>query len=49
MDNNLINDMKQLDYANKKILKFLKKRLDILEKNELINPLSIDENILKKI
>jgi chorismate mutase/prephenate dehydratase len=49
MDNNLINDMKQLDYANKKILKFLRKRLDILEKNESINPLSIDENILKKI
>ena len=41
--------MKQLDYANKKILKFMKKRLDILEKNKSINPLLIDENILKKI
>jgi chorismate mutase / prephenate dehydratase len=49
MDNNLINDIKQLKYVNKKILKFLKKRLDILEKNKLINPILTDEKILKKL
>ena len=49
MDDKLLNDIKELEYVNKKIVKFLKKRLDILEKNKSINPLSIDEKILKKI
>jgi chorismate mutase/prephenate dehydratase len=44
-----MNDEQQLEYTNKKILKFLKKRFDILEKNKTINPLLIDEKILKKI
>ncbi|MDZ7817187.1 MAG: prephenate dehydratase domain-containing protein [Aliarcobacter sp.] len=49
MDDKLLNDIKELEYVNKKIVKFLKKRLDILEKNKSINPLSIDEKTLKKI
>jgi chorismate mutase / prephenate dehydratase len=49
MNNDLTNDINQLEYVNKKILKFLKKRLNILEKNKSINPVLTDEKIFKKI
>ena len=46
MNNNILDDEKQLEYINKKLVKFLEKRLDILNKNKTIDSLLIDKKMI---
>ena len=49
MNNNILDDEKQLEYINKKLVKFLEKRLDILNKNKSIDSLLIDKKIIDEL
>ena len=49
MNNNILDDEKQLEYINKKLVKFLEKRLDILNKNKTIDSLLIDKKIIDEL
>lgn len=46
MQNKLLDNSKELEYINKKLLKFLEKRLDIINKNKSLDLSSIDEKSL---